>query len=611
MSMVINTNTASLVAQAAQANTNKAMDTAMERLSTGKRINTAADDAAGLAISTRMDAQIKGLAMAAKNAGDAQSLIDTTEGAMDEITNILQRMRELAVQSANDTNVAADRLNLNDEINQLVDEINRISDQTTWNGMSVLDGTFTQKTFQIGAEANQSISIDVDSVAATALGSHSMRTIVNQAAGATNGRGGYDMSISGADGSATIDTAANETAKSTADAINAQSASTGITAEAMTKVRLYGATTTGDIALKVNDTVISNVNLTNASDLRGIRDAINAKSGTTGVSATMGANDAEVILTHKTGEDVKLERVSGDMNFRVDGLNMDGGTADTEKVTATVTVAGTITASDTLTLTLKADGEDDVVLSGDGVAAQTLANVATTAIASATNNSDGRYTITTSGGGNITIARDDGKTFTIEASQTDVADGGAASMTVDVDDTTLDTNASTAALGTQTQSFEVSDGTVLSSAQATVTVGGQIELRSSKSFTVGESGTPVYTGSYDLGAASNSSSLNKISDVSVTTSTGAINAIKAIDGAMEKINAQRADLGAVSNRLDNTISNLTNIKVNVQASQSRIQDADFAAETSNLTKAQILSQAATAMLAQANASKQSVLSLLQ
>ena len=159
MVLSVNTNNAALLAQSAQSRTNDAMDTAMERLSTGKRINAARDDAAGLAISTRMESQVTGLAMAMRNAADAQALMNTAEGAQGEVTNILQRIREVAIQSANDTNVAQDRVNLQTEITQLIAEMDRISTQTTWNGMAVLDGTFTSKKFQIGAEANQNISL--------------------------------------------------------------------------------------------------------------------------------------------------------------------------------------------------------------------------------------------------------------------------------------------------------------------------------------------------------------------------------------------------------------------------------------------------------------------
>jgi flagellin len=417
------------------------------------------------------------------------------------------------------------------------------------------------------------------------------------------------MSLSGSAGSATIDTASNETVKSTAAAINLQTAATGIAATAETNVRFYGATTTGDISLKVNGETLANVNLSSISDLRGIRDAVNAKSGTTGVTAAMGANDAEVIFTHATGEDIKIERVSGDMNFRVDGLNMDGGTQNTEQVSATVALAGTIATGDTLTITLTAEGEDDVVLSGTG--ASTNSALETALGTGITGNADGRYTVdTATADGTFTIKRDDGKTFSITAVSVDAANSD---MSVDIDDTTLGT---AALVGSGTQTFEVSDGTVLSSSQATVAVGGQVELRSSTAFTVGESGTPEtskagYQGSYDLGLASNSSTLNKISDVSITTVRGALSAIGAIDGALEKISDARSALGAVSNRLDHTISNLGSIKINIASSQSRIQDADFAKVTGDLTKSQIMSQAATAMLAQANASKQGVLSLLQ
>ena len=148
MALTISTNSASLVAQAAQSRTQADMDTAMERLSTGKRINSAKDDAAGLASAVRMESQVKGLAMAMRNAADAQSLMNTAEGAQGEVTNILHRIREVAIQSANDTNVAADRVGLQTEITQLIAEMDRISTQTTWNGMAVLDGTFSSKKFQ-------------------------------------------------------------------------------------------------------------------------------------------------------------------------------------------------------------------------------------------------------------------------------------------------------------------------------------------------------------------------------------------------------------------------------------------------------------------------------
>ena len=499
MSMVINTNTASLVAQAAQANTNRAMDQAMERLSTGQRINTAADDAAGLAISTRMESQIRGLSMAMKNAGDGQALIDTTEGAHDEITNILQRMRELSVQAVNDTNVTADRVSLQAEVTQLIAEIDRIANQTTWNGVAVLDGTFSSKTFQIGAEANQTLTFGVDSVKASDLGSfktelaskaYDTTTTSDLAAdtiAVTGHLGTASVTIATTDVSAVTGSSSTtgETALNIAAGINAVTSSTGVSATAKTQVELSALAATGAINFSINGTSIGSTTVDVASDLRGIRDAINAISGTTGVTAAMGSNNSKVVLTSATGNNIDITSYSSDNRMTFKNLSSAGSAVST--------------------------------LYLDGTAG------------------------------------------------------------------------------------DASNGSIAANASAR----GYVILKSDQAFNV-----DATTGS-PYADATASMSGNNVSSIDIGTASGAASAIDVIDGALTKINSARADLGAISNRLDNTISNLTNIRVNIETSQSRIQDADFAAETSNLTKAQILSQAATAMLAQANASKQSVLSLLQ
>ena len=527
MSMVINTNTASLVAQAAQAKTSSAMDTAMERLSTGKRINSAADDAAGLAITNRMESQVAGIAQALRNAADGQALIDTAEGAHEEVTNILQRMRELAVQSANDTNTAEDRAMLQKEVNQLIAEIDRISGQTTYNGEALLDGSFTAKKLQIGADAGQNVTFDVSSVASSAIGNHSKSSLVNVASGTANGiLAAADMVLSGKLGSVTIDTSANQTAKSFAAAVNAVTSSTGVSATAVTKVKLGTLSATGSVGMTINGTAIASTTLSSTSDLRTLRDNINAISGTTGVTAAIGSSNAEIVLTDADGDDIKI----GSFDHSVNGEGL------------------TVTALDQ-----------------DGVAAVQ-------------------------------------------------GDGSTALGSVRLKDTTFTTS-----------------GTAENTA---FTIAGQVRLNSSNSFTMVTTETTVVDATTDGGNTTTAdtlvshgeffgtdagsaadvsltSSQSNIASVNIGTQTGANNAIKAIDGAIIGIAQERATLGALSNRLDNTINNLTNVKVNTEASKSRIQDADFAAETSNLTKSQILSQAATAMLAQANASKQSVLSLLQ
>jgi len=482
---VINTNTASINAQYNLSKVNQEMEKAMEQLSSGKRINSAADDAAGLAISTRMESQIKGLEQAMRNAADGQSLIDTTEGAHTEITNILQRMRELAIQAVNDTNVNADRANLNAEVNQLTAEIDRIAGQTTWNGVAVLDGTFTSKSFQIGAEAGQTVSLDIDSVSTTQLGSYKT-TLATEANDVTGGSEilGDTLAVTGHLGSADATYAAGASAKDIAAAINADTSSTGVSATATTMAKIDTLTAAEAVSFTLNGTAVASSTPASTNDLRNIRDAINAVASSTGVTATVGSTNAELVLTAIDGRDIAFTSVStatAGTDFDITALNAAG-----------VEVGSAVTIDD------------------------------------------------------------------------------AASSAVDA-----------------------------------VTVTGYVELSSMKDFSF--DGAGAVTGDY----ADADANLSAISALNISTSAGAQSAITAIDGALEKISQARSDLGAVSNRLDHTISNLGNIQINIEASQSRIQDADFAKATGELTKSQIMSQAATAMLAQANASKQGVLSLLQ
>ena len=497
---VINTNTASLVAQAAQANTNKAMDTAMERLSTGQRINSAADDAAGLAISTRMGANISGMNQAIRNALDAQSLIDTAEGAQTETMNLMQRMRELAVQSANDTNSQSDREALNDEIVQLRTEIDRIASTTTWAGQKLLDGTFVGKSFQIGSFAGETLRIDQDAMTSAALGEYQYSTTgmaSAAASAATATMSQTNITVLGKDGSATAATSAGDSAKVLAAAVNTDTASTGVKAKAHTALEFsYAAstapTTTTTFTLNGGGTASSIVaSVTDVTDLTALLTAINSKSGTTGVTAEFNGNDkSKLILRESDGDNITIS------NF----TSLNG----TSNLSATIKEQSNYEGTSFTTgVTLASGGTDSTIYTG-------------------------------------------------------------------------------VAKFTSTQSFSLS-----------ATAG---------------TATTAYFGDTD---AAKSSSLSKVSTIDISTRAGAEAALSVLDTAMEMVADSRGVLGAVSNRIDSTVSNLTNIVTNTEASRSRIQDADFAAETSNLTKAQILSQAATAMLAQANASKQSVLSLLQ
>jgi len=520
MALTISTNGASLVAQAAQSRTSAEMDTAMERLSTGKRINAAKDDAAGLAIVTRMESQVKGLAMAMRNAADAQSLMNTAEGAQGEVTNILHRIREVAIQAANDTNVAADRVGLQTEITQLIAEMDRISTQTTWNGMAVLDGTFSSKKFQIGAEANQNISLSLDSVASSVLGNYELNSTVQLSNTTGGGILADTYTLVGPEGSTTVTTTAGDSAKEFAAAVNSATGSTGIEATAVTKLKLSGLSAADTISLTINGTSTASVAVTSTTDLRGLKDAINAKSGTTGVTASLsGGSNAALELVDVDGDDVSIALVAATdaTELTLSALDRNGSQASS--------TAGT----DDLVVTLIDGGGTEAA----GTTAQGGAAIVT-----------GQVSLSSYSSFNVQVTNDDA----------DYDEGTSATITADG------------------EFFGDGDGDAVSTSNA---------------------------------------SLSTVSTINVATRSGAESALAIVDGALDKINNQRAKLGALSNRIDHTIGNLQSVSTNTQASQGRIQDADFAAETSNLVRSQILSQAATAMLAQANASKQSVLTLLQ
>jgi flagellin len=486
-----------VVSAANMAKFGRELDTSIERLSSGLRINSAKDDAAGMAIVSKMEAQVRGVSQAIRNATDSQKLIDTSEGAHVETLNILQRLRELAVQSANDTNQALDRTFLNSEATQLKAEIDRIANQTTWNGAKILDGTFASKQFQLGANANEKVTYSIDSAKSADIGNYQANGIATITATSANAIAGDTTTISGYIGSADITIAAGDSAATAAASINAETATTGVTATAITKAKLSDLDDTGTVAFTLgNGTSSASVSatITSTSDLRLLKDSINAVAGTTGITAEMSTN-AAIILTHSTGEDI----VISSFNTGTDDVDMDFTVLDRNGATTGTTATRTIVLNDTDTA---------------------------------------------------------------------------------ADETTV----------------------------ATAT--GQLSLNSHKTFTVSTTNSDVTENFFDDDSGA-TTSLSAVSAISLGTASGAESAITVIDGAISKINQSRADLGAISNRLDSTISNLTNVATNVEGSMSNIRDADFSIETSKLTRAQILTQAATSMLAQANASKQSILALLQ
>jgi flagellin len=500
MALGINTNVASLSAQNQLSTSQKLNDQALERLSSGLRINSAKDDAAGLAISTRFQSQISGLNQAVRNANDGISLAQTAEGALGETVNSLQRIRDLAVQSANDTNSASDRASIQEEVDQLVSEINRIADTTQFNGLNILDGDFTSKKFQVGANADQTIGVSIDSARANKVGSFSLKSTgtgtTALAAAATVGTStvvdGEDLTITGNLGTAVVDVGAGNSAKQVADAVNAKVADTGVSASAVTKARV-GTVSTGAISFNLTGADGTAVNVSaqidSANDVSALAAAVNAKSGTTGITAELNDSRNAITLTSASGDDIQIANAS------------DG------------------------------DGNDDVAFTVQGLKADE----------------------TTSGG--VISLTDDG--------------GG----------------------GAPTNSTRVT---------------GQLELTSSSVFSANAGATGGV-----FAATANSSTLQSVDKIDVTSQSGSNTAIKIIDGALDGINSLRATLGAVQSRFESIISNLSTTSENLSAANSRILDADFASETAKLAKSQVLQQAGISVLAQANARPQQVLSLLQ
>jgi flagellin len=503
MPQVINTNVSSLNSQRQLNRTQTVQTTAMERLSSGLRINSAKDDAAGLGITDRMTSQIRGLDQAVRNANDGISLSQVAEGALQESTNILQRMRELAVQSANDSNSASDRANLQKEVAQLQSELDRIANSTTFNGKKLLDGSFSGQQFHVGSQANQTIDVTIGGATTEILGNHRLTnedaatTAMNDAVGASlvNNVLAQTLTVSGSLGSKDISVGANDSAKSIADAVNANSESTGVTATAITYAKLDAVGATGTLSFTLNgkneaagDAVTVSANVTDVNDLTTLANAVNDQAGKTGITATLTDDKKGVILKNSEGYDIvidKLTHSTAATTVDITGLQEDGST-----------VAG-----------VKA---------------------------------------TVAGGG---------------VSGTDAA-----------------------------------------------TIGGSLIMDSDKAFTATSSDA---TGGIFAATTPQSSTLQKVSSIDIGTQAGSNNALSVIDGALAAISNSRADLGAVQNRFSSTIANLENVSQNVSAARSRVQDADFAKESANLARGQILQQAGTAMLAQANASTQNVMQLLQ
>jgi len=803
---VINTNVKSLVAQDAIMKNNRELSTSMQRLSTGSRINSAKDDAAGLSISTRMDSQVRGLSMAIRNANDGISLLQTSEGAMDEVTNILQRMRELSVQSVNGTNNDSDRVALNDEITQLKSEIDRIATTTEFNNQKLLDGSFKDKKLQIGDKSYQTMDVNLGSVATKDLGMGisgvggnalvggrmSLGTLIDagdveingqalaqiaasddvedlvknindnvdnvKASGfnvvvakqigtgiTTDGQFNIKVTAPGTSTETTFAITASDSMQELVDNINNESGGlvqasindegklvlsndTGATIQVADKSAgtvanqsyetasgFNGAATTATYAsfagfLKIESTNGSAVRVEagnqslaspgSTTDLAkiGFREVTSDQNvsndaytvtglalTSAGVAGSWAMNDLKINGVQIYDVDIatnsfqgKLDAINNFSNetgvqasayfeksFTIDTANLVVGNqlrlngteitiSGTSGVASTTTLAADINAKTTETGLVASVNGNNLVLSGSNVKAVDIQYVDpdvkfelaldnAVAASGASGGADRVVTLASSfiAGGRTYRLNVGGTDYDYKSavtdSKTEVADGLRAAYLSAAANNALTGGAVTSAGGVLTfvgASAAQGQTAISLSVITTPTPLGvadthygairlnsvndtpiSIELGDTPGQTVGEHGfLEMNVGAADFqvnGASMGVGAGHSMTGLNVSTVTAATAAITTIDNALEKVSSMRSKLGAMENRLNNTVNNLSNIVTNTQASRSRIQDTDYASETTALAKAQIISQAATAMLAQANQQPQSVLSLLK
>ncbi len=470
MAQTINTNLSSLTAQRNSNKSQNDLSTAINRLSSGLRINSAKDDAAGLAISERFTAQIRGINQAARNANDGISLAQVAEGGLGSIGSNLQRMRELAVQSANATNSTSDRAALQQEVSQLAAEIDRVATQTQFNGTSLLDGSFAAQQFQVGANAGQTITVsNIGSARTSALGQYAGYALANQSIGSAS---------------------------------NTPTAST---------VTIGGATISlGSIATDAR----AIANAIKAANLPGFNVSANATAVAAGAQALTATASGTAIVT-------------------VNGLAINVANAVGNATTNRANTVAALNAQSSVT----------------GVVA-------------------------TDTGSGVSLAAADGRNVTVS-----FAAGSATAATI------ADFGLAPAA-----------------------TTGGTLNL--GYEAPGGMTGSVVFAGAF-ANTSAIAATGTSIAALDISSVAGANAALTAVDAALASVNSSRASLGAIQNRFMSTIENLQTSGENLSASRSRIQDADFAAETANLSRAQVLQQAGTAMIAQANQLPQQVLSLLK
>jgi len=703
---VINTNLKALDAQASMSSVEKKLQVSMERLSTGTRINSAKDDAAGLAITNRMTSQIRGYAVAIRNSNDGISMAQTAEGAMGQISNMLQRLRELAVQSANGAMSNADRSSLQLEVEQMKSEIQNIAVKTNHNNIKLLDGSAGKVAIQTGVNSLDISTLSFDSMQTKdiGVGKRASLTAVGGTATDTPATANGDLILNGVSIDATRATddklsfASNSaSAIAKAAAINAQSAASGVFAT-VGKTTAYGTTMvgaalTGTITINGVTTASFTTPSTDLEISRGqVVTAINAISDQTGVRAVNTKNDVQgVVLEAADGRNITVSfttltkeatgvgaantyvgnydlntqdgssiTVSNEKDKTISNSGLKVGTYQAnqaqavtfQRATAAAATAPSTTTTGLLngnTLVINGVGIDAAIgsddMSSDATAASSTKTASGIAIAAAINKKSDMTGVTATAQPNIlrgtsftagavtglminNIAI--GPTLSTASKRDDVINAintfkgqtgveasawgdGVQLIAQDGRNISIGLDAASAATPERLGLGGVTVG-ALATAAGSVTYYSNVKLSSDKSFSLasGNEGNDNFALlGFRRGTFGGSDNGLKVKDLDVTTQVGAGNAITAIDAAVETVSAAQAKSGALQNRLEAVVSNLTESNQNMSASRSRILDTDYASETTNMARSQIISQAATAMLAQANQSAQGILALLK
>ena len=639
----INTNMAGVTTLYHLRNKEDAMNQALERISSGLRINNAVDDAAGASLVNRMTSQVKGLEAAIRNAADAVSLTQTAEGALDEVSSILHRMRELSVQAANGVYTGQDRQALQNEVGQLQLELARIAENSTFNAVKMLNGDFTNTAFQIGFQPGDSAILSIENVDPTGLGEYLVDTdqlknssssffpaafpsVASDKASLTSKIvEGEDLTIYGNVGNVTIDINGGSSAREIAAAITARKGESGVYADAQTRMNisfselasantdtvsfnLYGKNDTAVLIAANVDFAVTNGRSANLSELAA---AINGTSGKTGITASLSVDKATMTLISNDGYDITAENYA---LVGVTGPTMNVSGADESYANLT---DGTTQFSDNSTdfyssIPITAGTDPDTVSVSGAIK---FHSPFVFSIATASQGSDEAPTITPSG-----------TTAGLTASTTSL---------VVVPDATAGTTVTTGGAGTPTgmtiefrtdgsgglltpvrilnmgSGFSYGDIITIPDGILGGTTGGGndtiITLTTPSGHTLNDA-IEVPGGLFSGNPSG--ATLSSVSQLDVLNVANSLKMLTAVDGALVRIDLERSDLGATMSRMEHTISNLSNIVMNTKAARSRINDADIAAESTELSKAQVLNQAAQAMLAQANKAQQSILQLL-